>query len=236
MIHRHRLHLLPAAVIAAIGITAVTACGSNDSAAEPTPVDGNVTPTLSTDDVSTLISDSGYTRYHLVAQKWLMYENADEPNWKFPVGLFLEKYDDDMNQEATIVSDSATYFSAKKLWRLDGNVRMRNTAGDRFLTQQLFWDQNEHSVYSDSFIHIERSDRTIEGYGFVSNEQMTTYTITEPTGIFPVSDFRADKDTAAEATADSMPPAPADTVAATRTRRPSTPRRPAPSQSNVTIN
>lgn len=235
MIRRHRLHLLPVAAMAAIGLPAVTACGTEGNNVEPIPVDGNVTPTLVTDDVSTLISDSGYTRYHLVAQKWLMFENADEPNWKFPVGLFLEKYDDDMNQDATIVSDSATYFSAKKLWRLDGNVRMRNTAGDRFLTQQLFWNQNEHSVYSDSFIHIERSDRTIEGYGFVSNEQMTTYTITNPTGIFPVSDFRGSNDTASGEATDSAAAEPSDTVAATPSRRPSPPRRPAASQSNVTL-
>ncbi|MDE6490482.1 MAG: LPS export ABC transporter periplasmic protein LptC [Muribaculaceae bacterium] len=232
MIYRHRLHLLPATVAAALCAAAVTACGSGQTDTEPVPVDGNVTPTLVTDDVSTLISDSGYTRYHLVTQKWLMFENADEPNWKFPSGLFLEKYDDDMNQDATIVSDSATYFSAKKLWRLDGNVRMRNTAGDRFLTQQLFWDQNAHSVYSDSFIHIERADRTIEGYGFVSNEQMTTYTITDPTGIFPVSDFRGGDN--AEAPADTAAPAAPDTVTPPRTRRQSTPRRPMQSQTNAT--
>ncbi|MDE7407167.1 MAG: LPS export ABC transporter periplasmic protein LptC, partial [Muribaculaceae bacterium] len=135
--------------------------------------------------------DTGYTRYHHPADQWIMYEEADDPNWKFPDGLFLETYDKDMNPDATLRSDSATYFSQQKLWRLDGNVRMRNTAGDRFLTEQLFWDQNQRKVYSDSFIHIERSDRTIEGYGFVSNENMTTYTVRRPTGIFPVSDFRS---------------------------------------------
>ena len=66
---------------------------------------------------------------------------------------------------------------------------MRNVDGDRFLTQQLFWDQNARKVYSDSFIHIERSDRIIEGYGFISNEQMTDYTIRRPSGIFPTSAF-----------------------------------------------
>jgi hypothetical protein len=36
---------------------------------------------------------------------------------------------------------------------------------------------------------VERADRTIEGYGFVSNESMTSYTIRHPSGIFPTSDF-----------------------------------------------
>ncbi len=181
---------MPLTALCLLAACGISACHSDSGHIDPIPIDGNVTPTLVTYDVNTYISDSGYTRYHLTADQWLMFEEADEPNWKFPDGLFLEKFDKDMIQEATIVSDSAIYFSQKKLWRLDGNVRMRNTAGDRFLTQQLFWNQNEHKVYSDSFIHIDRADRTIEGYGFESNEQMTTYAITRPTGIFPVSDFR----------------------------------------------
>ncbi|MDE7443686.1 MAG: hypothetical protein K2M65_05960, partial [Muribaculaceae bacterium] len=100
-------------------------------------------------------------------------------------------------------------------------VRMRNTEGDRFLTQQLFWNQNEHKVYSDSFIHIDRADRTIEGYGFVSNEQMTTYSISNPTGIFPVSDFRKESADTAGFEADTITTQPTET--ATR-RRPSKPR------------
>ncbi len=139
-----------------------------------------------THNVSSLISDSGYTRYHITAPVWLMFENARIPVWKFPEGLFLEKYDNNMVTDATVVCDSATYFSQSKLWRLDGNVRMRNTAGDKFLTQQMFWDQQREKIYSDSFIHIEKSNRIIEGYGFISNQQMTAYTVRQPSGIFPV--------------------------------------------------
>lgn len=218
------LDTLPLTALCLLAACGISACHSDSGHIDPIPIDGNVTPTLVTYDVNTYISDSGYTRYHLTADQWLMFEEADEPNWKFPDGLFLEKFDKDMLQEATIVSDSAIYFSQKKLWRLDGNVRMRNTAGDRFLTQQLFWNQNEHKVYSDSFIHIDRADRTIEGYGFESNEQMTTYTITRPTGIFPVSDFRKQ---AADSTGSQAPDTitPAVQSADSTRRRQSKPRR-----------
>lgn len=216
------LDTLPLTAICLLAACGISACHSTDSHIDPIPIDGNITPTLITYDVNTFISDSGYTRYHLTADVWLMFEEADEPNWKFPDGLFLEKFDKEMKQEATIVSDSATYFSQKKLWRLDGNVRMRNTAGDRFLTQQLFWNQNDHKVYSDSFIHIDRADRTIEGYGFLSNEQMTTYTISQPTGIFPVSDFRKQQTDSTGMEADTISAA-TDSATAQK-RRPSKPR------------
>ena len=61
----------------------------------------------------------------------------------------------------------------------------------------MFWDQRLNKVYSDSFIHIERADRTIEGYGFESNDKMTNYRITNPTGIFPASDFNPGKESGA---------------------------------------
>lgn len=163
-------------------------CGAND-VSERMDVDKDTVPTMITDSVNSFISDSGIVRYHLEAPVWFMYDEADEPYWYFPRGLSLEQYDDNMKAAAAMVSDTARYFSRLKLWKLDGNVRMRNVDGDKFLTQQMFWNQKDHKVYSDSFVHIERATRIIEGYGFVSNEQITAYTIRRPTGIFPTEGF-----------------------------------------------
>lgn len=184
----HRLLIIAAIAVPLIAASLSSCSGSEDSV-DPQEIDGNVVPTMTTDSVNSFVSDSGITRYHIVTPLWLMFDKADEPSWKFPQSLHLERYDDEMNVTATVDCDSATYFTRLKLWRLDGNVRMRNLDGDRFLTEQLFWDQTYHSVYSNEFVHIERTDRIMEGYGFNSNEQMTRYTLRQPTGIFPVSDF-----------------------------------------------
>lgn len=180
-----RLLAIPASLAV---LAAATACGADEDNVEAQPIDGNTVPTMITDSVNSFVSDSGITRYHIVAPTWLMYDKADEPCWKFPESLHLERYDNDMNVTATVDCDSAVYFTALKLWRLDGDVRMRNLDGDRFLTDQLFWNQQSHTVYSDRFVHIERTDRIMEGYGFTSNEQMTVYTLRRPTGIFPIKD------------------------------------------------
>lgn len=147
-------------------------------------------PTMKTVNVSTLISDSGYTRYHITAPLWLMFEEAREPHWVFPDGMYMVKFDNDMKENGTFTADTATYFSQKRLWRFDRNVRYRSVDGDRLLTQQLFWDQNKQIVYSDSFIHLERADRTIEGYGFEADQNMRDYKVHRPSGIFPTSAFR----------------------------------------------
>lgn len=181
-----RLRLLPA-LAAMLTLWAVTpSCGGNEDEVTPEEMDGNLVPTMITDSVNSFVSDSGITRYHIVAPVWLMFDKADEPCWTFPESLHLERYDDDMNITATVDCDSARYFTRLKLWQLDGNVRMRNLDGDRFFTDQVFWNQNNHRVYSDKFVHIERTDRILEGYGFTSNERMTDYTLRRPTGIFPI--------------------------------------------------
>ncbi len=167
------------------GATVVTSCGEDEHSYVPNIIDGDNTPTMTTVDVNTFISDSGYTKYYIQAPIWKMYEDAKDPNWKFPEGLELEQYDRHLNVTANMICDSAIYFSQKRLWRLDGNVIMINPQRDSFLTQQVFWNQAKREVYSDSFIHIVRSDRIIEGYGFTSNEAMTAYTVQRPTGIFP---------------------------------------------------
>lgn len=184
--------IIPLALLALAaggGAALTSSCSEDKRETIAISADPETFPTMKTLDVSTTISDSGYTRYNITSPIWLMFEEAKEPHWNFPQGIYVVKYDNDMKENGTFTADTATYLSLQRIWRFDRNVRMKNVDGDRFLTQQLFWDQNKRKLYSDSFIHIERSDRIIEGYGFESNESMTEYTIRRPSGIFPTSDF-----------------------------------------------
>ena len=155
---------------------------------------GNFDPerfaTMTTTNVSTLISDSGVVRYKIESPVWYVYDQAKRPRWNFPKGLHLEKYNDMFRVEAEVKCDSAVYFKNEQLWRLDGYVEIVNIAGEKFLTPQLFWDQRHQKLYSDSFIHIERQGRIIEGYGFTSNERMTNYEVLKVMGMFPATDFK----------------------------------------------
>jgi LPS export ABC transporter protein LptC len=90
--------------------------------------------------------------------------------------------------EANIKADTAYYYEKQKLWKLMGNVVIRNLKGEKFNTELLYWDQNTEKVYSDRFIRIEQPDRIITGRGFDSNQQMTKYTIHKPEGIFYLED------------------------------------------------
>lgn len=180
------LRRLPAmlALVAAVG--AFWSCKEETRSFVPNVSADSGVPTMTTTNVETFISDSGYTRYHITAPLWQIFDESEEPYWRFPDGILLTQFDERLRPAADMECDSATYFSRRRLWRLDGHVVMVNTARDSFITSQLFWDQARATVYSDSFIHIVRSDRIIEGYGFESNQNMTRYTVNRPTGIIPV--------------------------------------------------
>lgn len=184
------MRFLPLLLIVALACGwAMTSCDEEKHETISISADPETFPTMKSTNVVTMISDSGYTRYQITTPLWMMFEEAQEPHWNFPQGLYVVKYDNNMMENGNFTADTAFYWSRRKLWQFDRNVRMKNINGDKFLTQQLFWDQNGRKIYSDSFIHIERADRIIEGYGFESNEAMTEYTIRRPSGIFPTKDF-----------------------------------------------
>lgn len=148
-------------------------------------------PTMKSTDVQTIISDNGRTRYRITTPLWNMFEEAQNPHWVFPKGVVAEEMDSLYRVVTTIRCDSAYYDEREQLWDLHGNVRINASGGtDNILTDQLFWDQKSHRLYSDAFIHVEKGGRVIEGYGYESNEQFSTYTLHKVEAIFPIDESK----------------------------------------------
>ena len=152
-------------------------------------------PVMDTRGVTTLISDSGITRYRINTEAWLVFDRKNPPYWAFEKGVYLEKFDSLFQVEASIKADTAYFYNKEELWKLMGNVDVKNLKGERFNTDLLYWDQRKQKVYSDQFIRIEQPDRIITGRGFESNQQMTVYTIRQPEGIFYVDEEATAADT-----------------------------------------
>lgn len=146
-------------------------------------------PTMTTKNVATFISDSGIVQYKIVAPIWYIYDQRDTPYWSFPKSVYLQKFNDKYKMISSIAADSATYLKDKHLWRLDGNVEIKRLPSDLFLTQQLFWDERKHRIYTDSFIHVQTETQILEGYGFVSNDKLTEYNVLKVSGVFPAQNF-----------------------------------------------
>ena len=145
-------------------------------------------PLMDTRGVTTLISDSGVTRYRIKTDEWLIYDKKRPSYWAFEKGVYLEKFDSLLHVDASIKADTAYYYDKQKLWKLSGHVAIKNQKGDKFNTEVLYWNEATQKVYSDKFIRIEQTDRIITGHGFDSNQQMTLYTIRNIEGVFYVDE------------------------------------------------
>ncbi len=183
---------------------ATVSCGS-----EPPPMgeaikERDSMAVMVTHGVSKLISDSGYVRYKIVAEEWLVYDKTKPPRQEFPKGIFLERYDDYFRVNLYITADTA-YCYNQNLWELRGRVFIKNMEnGTTFSTEELFWDMGKHQLYSNKYMHIVTPDRELEGNWFVSNERMTEYHIKQTSGFMPMPKDDGPAAPAGEAT-DSMP-------------------------------
>ena len=60
-----------------------------------------------------------------------------------------------------------------------------NNKGDKFFTEELYWDRKNERIYSDSAIAIRQKETLIRGIGFDANQTMTKYTIRQTNGLIP---------------------------------------------------
>ena len=145
-------------------------------------------PVMDTRGVTTLVSDSGVTRYRVNTEEWLIFDRKSPSYWAFEKGIYLEKFDSLFQVEASIKADTSYHYDKERLWKLMGNVHIQNLKGEKFDTELLYWDQNKHKVYSDKRVRIEQPDQVIYAIGFESDEQLNKYRFFKTEGIFYVDE------------------------------------------------
>lgn len=134
--------------------------------------------------VNTLISDSGVIKYRIITEKWEINQVRQPSRWIFDKGLFLEQFDEKFHVQSYIQCDTAYYFDQQKLWELRGRVHILTKDGLRFSSEQLFWDEMKHEIYSHVYSKLITPERQLQGTYFRSDEQMTKYYVSNTKGSF----------------------------------------------------
>lgn len=145
--------------------------------------------------VNTLISDSGVIKYRIVTERWEVNTVRNPSRWIFEKGLFFEQFDEKFHVQSYIQCDTAYYYDQKKLWELRSRVSILTKDGLRFTSQQLFWDQASHELYSNVPSRLVTPDRTLEGTYFRSDERMTRCFVSNSRGSFEKTDIAGKGDT-----------------------------------------
>ena len=175
-------------VVLLVSLLALASCHRDSKMTADAVLDRASLPGLDASAVTTLISDSGITRYRITTQTWQVFDKAEPVYWEFPDGIYLEKFNTDLEVDTWLRSDYAHYNEETQIWELRGNVQSMNTDSEFFETPQLFWNQKTERIHSDSSITITKATSIIKGIGFDSNQELTKYTIHNPTGVFPIKD------------------------------------------------
>jgi len=164
----------------------ICGCSGNKPVIQGKVTDRAKTPSLNAFEVTTIISDSGITRYRITTPEWYIFDKADRSHWLFPKGLHFDRFNTKYEVDAQIDCKWAIYYDKEKLWTLRDSVRCRNLSGETFSTDLLNWNEITQMIYSDAAITITKKTMIINGIGFESNQMLTKYHINKVTGILPV--------------------------------------------------
>ena len=213
-------HVSPCAIAAILFCSvAIGGCTEQKEHTAPAIRERDSVSTMTSYGVNSLISDSGVMKYRIVAERWEVNDKRNPPRQIFPRGIFFEQFDEKFHVEAYVQADTAFYFNIQKLWHLIGNVRVRTVDGLRFSSEELYWDQERHEMYSYKYSTVVTPERTLEGNYFSSDERMQHYIVTQTKGSFRKEDTQKE----------TLPPGKTlgDTVAVDSTpkRQPYTPAR-----------
>jgi LPS export ABC transporter protein LptC len=173
-------------VVVVIGLSvaglSLTSCTSKEIA-KPMVYDG---PLQEASDVELLYVEKNALKLKMDAKKIFDLQNGDRD---FPEGLYLEFYDELGNVTSTLQADVAHYFKEDDKWRGRGNVIVKNIEKKQQLnTEELFWRQGVHKIFTDKFVTIKTEEEIVYGKGLDALEDLSVYKLGGPEGEFNVKE------------------------------------------------
>ena len=100
----------------------------------------------------------------------------------FSKGIQVFIYNRDLDTVATIFSDFAIQNKQDNLVEVQKNVILKNAKNEQLNTEKLFWDREKKTIYTDDFVTINTDNEIIMGYGFVTDQSFSTYSLSNITG------------------------------------------------------
>jgi len=136
-------------------------------------------------EVTSYLSTGGRLKAKLTAPFMLRYYDS-VPRVEFPNKLHVDFYNDSMQIESYLDAKHAFYYEQQSRVILTDSVVVIRINGDTLKTNELFWEQNLHKLFTNSDVEIRQKTKTIYGKGFESDEQLKNFRIDSITGILLV--------------------------------------------------
>ncbi len=179
---------LPCKAIIAVSLLLMIISCENDIEVIKAFSQDTLMPRQSMIDAEIVYTDSGRIQLKIAAPEIHYYDEAAEQYTEFPYGVFAEFFDRNENVESQLSSKYAIYYTGKELWEAKDSVVVINHAGEILNTEQLFWDEKNQIIYSNSFVKVTRPDEVIMGEGFEADETFKRWKIKKIQGTIYVHD------------------------------------------------
>ena len=172
----------------AIVILVLQSCSPSLENTATLDVERDSAAVLKSYNVTTLVSDSGITRFRVTTPEWLVFDKKAKPTWEFPQGIHLEQFDENLEVHSEVDAKKAIYYTELEEWILSDSVYAVNVDGERFESDILYVHQKEDRIFTDKYVKITQEDKIITGLGMESNQRLTKYTVLKPQGIIPLDE------------------------------------------------
>ena len=138
--------------------------------------------------VESYMSQNGKVKAKLTAPIMRTTE-SDTPQTEFPKTLHVEFYNDSTKWESRLFAKYGLYYRSTRLVKLRDSVIVFNNKGDTVRTEEMWWDQNKETIYSNVPVHIRKpKGEYIDGSGMVADQNFSKWTITNAKGPLNVPD------------------------------------------------
>jgi len=152
--------------------------------------DDTESPTVQGTNIKVIYSDSGKVKVQILAPSYQQFPDVERPYMEFPDGMEVYFYNDSLKLESEITADWAIYYMEERLWHATGNVVARRFEdGDALYTEELYWNEEEQRIYSDSYTKVHNEDNVLYGSrGFRANQDFSNWELIGSSGTIIVED------------------------------------------------
>ncbi len=139
------------------------------------------TPLQTEENATYTYTDSAKVKFVLKAPLINTF-GGKNPYQECPKGMNVDFYDDSGHVTSHINSDYAIRHENSKIMEADGNVVVVNKKNEKLNTEQLFWDQSRHTIYTSKYVQIRTATEILYGDGLQSNEDFSHYILSNIRG------------------------------------------------------
>ena len=158
-------------------------CGGPD----PTDIDFERVPVQVVHDMNVLQSEKGEAEMRMHAPLMQRFEFTKDSMLQsyelYTDGFLVNEYTVDGQLETTIIAEQAKHVTTvgRESWSAFGDVVITNhIKGERMETDTLYWNKDEHTIYTDCYVRMTSDSGLMQGFGMTSDERARNTVILRP--------------------------------------------------------